>query len=666
MSLPTLKPLAYMGIKEKDPPEVIKSTRAPGASDVNYDIGDIWINTSLSTTYMLTSKLLGVATWVVLGGSSTDVNTLSGDAGGNLSPTGGNIQIAGGTNIGTTGAGSVITVNLDAAITVDSVATSPATAGMTISATDIDADGTDASISLTVTPKGPAGQVVIDNGGLSITNGDIQDGTSAARITATTRAFSADGNAIQSYCSTTGGTAGTTYRAVRGDLLVLTGDGSESPQGVRGNCNVGAAGDIEEAYGGFFMAQQTNASAIDSNLIGSLGMANVLEANAADQPQQWISGTQSIVSFDAGAAVPTAAIVAGSLSHVTYDTPMNTLAHGYVASRNGGGAGGTAAAAYKVVIGGGIDDWQYGLDLYTGSLSNNYSVSDIRLSQQNDIKSVAGFPTGTSSAGTLAIRSNGPIADNVLYVNNDGTATGWRPVLRANTTWIEHFTQSPIMQSNADTGAVPSGATGDVNLMCLQGGEIMQQFIIGAGQTIRAPRMDAIGLLVSLDLTNTEGAEYNWGMTPVSKHAYTVGTSPAIAFIMSFAVADVTGANPILMGFRKQQANNGTYTNYTDYALIGLNNGVNPGTIIIEDRLNTGAAVQTNTTNAWVDGGNHTLRVNVSNTGVVTYSIDGVAPAVTHAFTFDNGDVIRPFFHFVHGAAAPGAIEWTDMVCGPV
>lgn len=277
-----------------------------------------------------------------------------------------------------------------------------------------------------------------------------------------------------------------------------------------------------------------------------------------------------------------------------------------------------------------------------------------------------GAPTAAASAGSLYLRTNGGNNDRVLYVNYDGGATHWVPVIDLSSTLISPISQSPILQSILTTGAAPSGATGDVNLMCMQGGDIMQQFIIGAGQTIIAPRMDTNGLLVSLDLTATEGAEYNWGMTANSKHAYTIGTSPAFNFTMRYRVADVTGAEPVSIGFRKQEANQATYTTYTDYAMIGLNNAVNPATIIIEDRLNSGVAVQTNTTDAWVDGGTHTLSITVSSAGVVSYTIDGVAPTATHAFTFDNGDVVSPFFHFVHGAAAPGAIEWVSMSCGLV
>lgn len=226
------------------------------------------------------------------------------------------------------------------------------------------------------------------------------------------------------------------------------------------------------------------------------------------------------------------------------------------------------------------------------------------------------------------------------------------------------FTQSPLLQSNATTGAAPAGTTGAVNLMSVQGGEIMEQFIMGAGQTIIAPRMSTSGLLVSLDLTDNEGAEYNWGVRANSKHAYTVGTSPAFYLEWRFTLADVTGCDPVFVGFRKQEANNGTFASYTDFAAIGVSEALNSALITISTRLNSGSVTNTNTTNAWTDGQTHTLRVNVSAAGVVTYLIDGAAPSVTAAFTFDNGDVVMPFFHGLHGTTAPGAWNWVSVKIG--
>ena len=267
--------------------------------------------------------------------------------------------------------------------------------------------------------------VWIELGGQSEFNPPLIIGSSSDRVTATETAFSADGNVSQVYASTTGGTAGTTYRAIRGDLSVVSGDGTESPQAIRGNISVGASGDLEEAYSGFFLASQADGSAIDSNLIGGLFYALVNETTPADQPQQWIYGGQSIVGFGASAGVPTAAVVAGHAAYVTYDAPLDGIAHGYVASRNGSGAGGTAGSAYKVVIGGGIDDWQYGLDLDTGSTANNFSVADIRLSQQNRIHTGSGAPNFATSAGSMYLRVDGANSSEVLYVNHDGLAGSW-------------------------------------------------------------------------------------------------------------------------------------------------------------------------------------------------------------------------------------------------
>lgn len=227
------------------------------------------------------------------------------------------------------------------------------------------------------------------------------------------------------------------------------------------------------------------------------------------------------------------------------------------------------------------------------------------------------------------------------------------------------FTQSPILQSNANTGVAPTGATGDVNLLCFQNGIIMEEFVLGAGQTIIAPRMDANGLLVSGDLTAAEGYEYNFGAARAnSKHSFTIGTSPAFYLQWRFRVADVSGLEPCYIGFRKTQANDATLANYTDFVAYGPNDGISPGDCAISTQLNTGGLVNTDTNDAFADGSTHTLRINVSDAGVVTFLFDGAPPTATQAYTFDNGDVVHPFFRHTFNAVAPGAINWISMECG--
>jgi len=91
--------------------------RNPATTDVvGYVVGKRWVNTVLGSEYVLTSfsssQGIITANWTVLGGASSDVNTLSGDTG-TAVPTAGNIQIAGGAGVTTSASGSVVTVSLD-------------------------------------------------------------------------------------------------------------------------------------------------------------------------------------------------------------------------------------------------------------------------------------------------------------------------------------------------------------------------------------------------------------------------------------------------------------------------------------------------------------------------------------------------------------------------
>jgi len=106
-------------------PVPVIAQRAPTANDINYELGQTWVNRLNNQIYGLANVAAGAATWSILGPGSSDVDTISGDSGGPLSPAGGNIALAGGTNLTTVGAGSTITTNMDAAITLATSVTSP-------------------------------------------------------------------------------------------------------------------------------------------------------------------------------------------------------------------------------------------------------------------------------------------------------------------------------------------------------------------------------------------------------------------------------------------------------------------------------------------------------------------------------------------------------------
>lgn len=213
--------------------------------------------------------------------------------------------------------------------------------------------------------------------------------------------------------------------------------------------------------------------------------------------------------------------------------------------------------------------------------------------------------------------------------------------------YIPSFVMDSMALASANTGGVATGATGDVNNLMLQSGAIIQEFVVGAGQTILQPIMSANGLIINGDQTVGEGYEYNFPFLQ-----YTIGTSAPFAFELGMYINDMDGAAPYVFGFRKVQANNAAWVDYTDYATMGMIAVSSPTEIVTATELNAAGQVVTNTTDLWGgDGSYHVLRVLVDGSGNVTYTIDGAAPSASAAFQFDNGDVVIPFIRIEHSAS---------------
>jgi hypothetical protein len=204
----------------------------------------------------------------------------------------------------------------------------------------------------------------------------------------------------------------------------------------------------------------------------------------------------------------------------------------------------------------------------------------------------------------------------------------------------------------------PTGSTGDVNLLKHLFGEY-EYHVKGTGQTILAPVWGATGLNVSQDLTNNEGVEYTNGITALSRFSFTVGTD-SVFFKLKIKITDVSGSDQLIMGFRKQEAYQADWNDYDELVSIGNVSGdIKLGTI-----LNNAATVVTDTTDNWADGATKTLEVYVSKAGVVTYKIDGAAPTVTAAFTFDNAEKIIPFFFLLHDTDVAESTLILEWQCG--
>ena len=198
----------------------------------------------------------------------------------------------------------------------------------------------------------------------------------------------------------------------------------------------------------------------------------------------------------------------------------------------------------------------------------------------------------------------------------------------------------------------PVGTTNTANLMNT-GMNSFEYANIGT-QTILAPVFGANGYNIAFDNTNAEGVEITRGITAQSTSAYTVGTDRMFVEV-TLKPSDVSGLGELAVGFRKTQAYQLAIDNYTDMAVLN----VQAGTINLETILNNAATTTTDTGQTVADNTAVTLRVEVYSDGTCKYYVDGVQVLATNTFTFDSGDVLIPFIHFVNASDVCDTLYWT-------
>lgn len=228
----------------------------------------------------------------------------------------------------------------------------------------------------------------------------------------------------------------------------------------------------------------------------------------------------------------------------------------------------------------------------------------------------------------------------------------------------------------------PAGTTGIVNLWTpptTQGGDLPIRYtVLGPGQTLLAPALNAAGLGVdvSLDLTDNDGALYHFGgsgnttLGLKNKHLITVGSFPGrVAFAkLSLIIADVSGTDEMVFGWHKLQADPVSVNTYSDYAGVGIYSAANPASVRILTRLNSGTQVNTDSGTTLADTIPTTWEMEIRNDGTTRFLIDGaLRPAAgtgNAGFTYDNGDQLVPFFFGLHATTAPGLWTWRSLEIG--
>jgi len=96
--------LAYQGTNAVNPPNLIYATANPTQNDsTNVSLGDLWLNRINQTVWLLVALNASLATWVELGVTPSEVETLTGNSGGAVGPSVSN-------NINVVGDGTTITI----------------------------------------------------------------------------------------------------------------------------------------------------------------------------------------------------------------------------------------------------------------------------------------------------------------------------------------------------------------------------------------------------------------------------------------------------------------------------------------------------------------------------------------------------------------------------
>jgi hypothetical protein len=89
----------------------IIATRNPTPQDTGYNLGQNWVNKSAGSAYILAQVSGGLAVWEPVGGGTVALQTLTGNTGGAISPTAGNINVVGSGELEVAGAGSTLTIS---------------------------------------------------------------------------------------------------------------------------------------------------------------------------------------------------------------------------------------------------------------------------------------------------------------------------------------------------------------------------------------------------------------------------------------------------------------------------------------------------------------------------------------------------------------------------
>lgn len=202
----------------------------------------------------------------------------------------------------------------------------------------------------------------------------------------------------------------------------------------------------------------------------------------------------------------------------------------------------------------------------------------------------------------------------------------------------------------------------ETNVLDFGGGRKIFSYNV-AEQTVVTPAAGNAGLNIAGDQTDDDGFEFSFGLAGDANIACgkTVGTDDPFYIKATLTIADVSGTDELLVGFRKNADCAAAISSYTDYAFLN----VNAGDVTINTRKNNNAAPSPTDTDIDVaDAGTVTLEVRVDADGNAKFFVNGSDDIESLDFTFDSGDVLIPVIRILQASDLTGDVTLSDVEFG--
>lgn len=276
--------------------------------------------------------------------------------------------------------------------------------------------------------------------------------------------------------------------------------------------------------------------------------------------------------------------------------------------------------------------------------------------------------TTTYAANRLGIESG---AAGQYPLDHNAREKKLAQTIRENKNIVETFRCQPVVGAfNMADGSTIASEPASALLLSMMTEKAEWEIYYAAIETTGTavalvPTVGASGLNVPMDADQTDGptaVELTHGTTSRSRAAFTVGTDKAFFAEMTASIADISDLTELWFGFRKAEAYQADPDNYDEAAVLNVGLGAD-GRFNITKILNNAATSTTNTAlTAWADAGEHTLRVEVEQSGQCRFFVDGTESIVA-SMTFDSGEVVVPFLH-VDGETGDAGIAISSWKVG--